>query len=395
MVAGVGHVGCGQAHPAGSALLLARRRVRPLPVEAAVLDLLDAVALSLLPRVIPPRLAAAVRDAIAADARLSGPEPVRILEALAPRLYPDDAAEGRRAIVSEARRKAADALARGRAAGLLPVAWTHDAYPPLLAEIPDPPPVLWVRGNADVLHAPSVAIVGSRAGSSYARDVAGRLAFDLARAGIVVTSGLARGVDGAAHQGALDADGITIGVCGTGADVVYPAEHRGLVQSVIARGAVVSELPPGAKPLKHHFPLRNRILSGLSLAVVVVEASEKSGSLITARCALEQGREVMAVPGNVLSGRNTGSHALLKDGAKVVERAADILEELPCGHRTADAPPAEPPLLGVMRAGETYDLDALVTATQLDGSTLLSLLLELELAGRIARVDGGWLARSC
>jgi DNA processing protein len=362
---------------------------------AAVLDLLDAVALSLLPRVIPPRLAAAVRDAIARDARLRGPEPARVLEAVVPELHPDDAPRIRRATIAAARERAADALARGRVAGLQPIAWTHEAYPQLLVEIPDPPPVLWVRGNLEALRAPSVAIVGSRAGSPYARDVATRLAFDLARCGIVVTSGLARGVDGAAHQGALDAGGITIGVCGTGADVVYPAEHRGLATAMLDRGAIVSELPPGTAPRPHHFPLRNRILSGLSLAVVVVEASAKSGSLITARCALEQGREVMAVPGNVLNGRNRGSHALLKDGAKVVEEAVDILEELPSGLGTA--PPRAPadPVLDVMQAGETYDLDTLVTATRLDGSTLLSLLLELELAGRIARVDGGWLARSC
>lgn len=360
-----------------------------------MLDLLDAVALSLLPRVTPPRLAAALREAVARDARLRGPRPAPALETIVPWVYAGDGPATWRSRIVEARQRAADTLSRGRAAGLQPVAWQHDGYPPLLLEISDPPPVLWVRGRIEALSAPSVAIVGSRAGSAYARDVAARLAFDLARCGLVVVSGLARGVDGAAHQGALDAQGVTVGVCGTGADVVYPAEHRGLVDAVVQRGAVVAELPPGTRPRPHHFPLRNRILSGLSLAVVVVEASDKSGSLITARLALEQGREVMAVPGNVLTGRNRGSHALLKDGAKVVEGAVDILEELPPGlGRPVRETRPEAPVLGVMRPGETYGLDALVASTGLDGATLLSTLLELELGGRVARVEGGWSAKN-
>ncbi len=144
----------------------------------------------------------------------------------------------------------------------------------------------------------------------------------------MVVSGLARGVDSAAHRGALEAGGLTVAVLGCGADVVYPAEHRGLAREVAERGALVSELAPGTRPHPHFFPLRNRIISGLARAVVVIEAGEKSGSLITARSALEQGREVLAVPGNVLSGRNRGGHALLRDGAKIVETADDILEEL-------------------------------------------------------------------
>jgi DNA protecting protein DprA len=179
-----------------------------------------------------------------------------------------------------------------------------------------------------VLTQPAVAIVGSRDATRYALDVAARLGTELAERGIVVTSGLARGVDSAAHQGAVDADGATVAVLGSGLDNIYPREHQYLAETIVNKGVVVSELGPGGLPLAEHFPLRNRIISGISLAVVVVEASEKSGSLITARCAAEQGRDVMAVPGSVLTGRNRGSHSLLKDGAKVVETADDILEEL-------------------------------------------------------------------
>ena len=173
-----------------------------------------------------------------------------------------------------------------------------------------------------------MAIVGSRAATDYALQVAARLGAELAARGVVVASGLARGVDSAAHRGCLDAGGATVAVLGSGVDRIYPAEHADLAARICESGALVSELGPGAPPLPEHFPLRNRIISGISLAVVVVEAYDKSGSLITARCALEQGRDVMAVPGSVLSGRNRGSHALLKDGAKVVESADDILEEL-------------------------------------------------------------------
>ena len=171
------------------------------------------------------------------------------------------------------------------------------------------------------------AIVGSRAASAVAIETASRLAADVSALGITVVSGLARGVDSAAHRGALRT-GRTIAVLGSGLDRIYPAEHASLATEIARDGLVVSEYPPGCPPLPHHFPMRNRLISGLSLAVVVIEASDKSGSLITASCALEQGREVMAVPGNVLSGRNKGGHALLRDGAKIVESADDIVREL-------------------------------------------------------------------
>ena len=179
-----------------------------------------------------------------------------------------------------------------------------------------------------MLTRPIVAIVGSRAATPYAIDVAHRLGQELSDRGLVVASGLARGVDSAAHRGCLAGAAPTVAVLGSGVDRVYPGEHEALALEIAQKGLLVSEFGPGAPPLPEHFPLRNRIISGISLAVVVVEASEKSGSLITARCALEQGRDVMAVPGSVLSGRNRGSHSLLKDGAKVVESAVDILEGL-------------------------------------------------------------------
>ncbi len=273
------------------------------------------------------------------------------------------------------------------------------AYPPLLATIPDPPGELWVRGRIDILAAEAVAIVGSRAASPYALDIAAELAFDLAQCGLVVVSGMARGVDGAAHRGALQAEGATVAVLGSGVDVAYPGEHADLLLRIATVGAVVSELPPGTPPLPRNFPLRNRIISGLSRAVVVVEAHDKSGSLITARCALEQGRDVMAVPGNALSGRNRGSHALLKDGAKLVEGADDILEEL--GFRRVRPTTVDNRnlllhngLMLNMQTGETYGVDELGAASGLEASELLPLLTELELKGEVIRTPGGRFARA-
>jgi DNA processing protein len=268
------------------------------------------------------------------------------------------------------------------------------AYPPLLRAIPDPPEELWVLGDIGALEGPCVAIVGSRAASHYATEIARALAFDLGRCGMVVVSGMARGVDGAAHRGALQAGGRTIAVLGSGVDVLYPSEHADLMERIPNSGAVVSEFPPGAPPLPGHFPRRNRVISGLSRAVVVIEAGEKSGSLITARCALEQGREVMAVPGNALSGRNRGSHALLKDGARLVEGVDDVLEELGLT-RIAVEPVADANLLmhngliDSLQPGETYGLDELSAVSGLSASDLLPRLLELELRGLVARVPGG------
>jgi DNA processing protein len=295
------------------------------------------------------------------------------------------------------RGRARIAAANAGAAGLDGVFWSDAGYPPMLSAIVDPPPVLWLRGSAAALVAPAVAIVGSRAGSPYALAVAEKLAADLAQRGVVVVSGLARGVDSAAHRGALSANGLTIAVLGCGADLVYPAEHRGLAREIAASGAVISELAPGTAPLPTFFPQRNRIISGLSRAVVVIEAGEKSGSLITARCALEQGRDVLAVPGNVLNGRNRGGHALIRDGAKIVETADDIVEELGVGlapgesvnatHRGAAQ--AADPVLASLAPGETFDLDGLAERTGLPAARLLPRLFELELQGFVRREGGG------
>jgi DNA processing protein len=282
-------------------------------------------------------------------------------------------------------------------------------YPATLAAIHDPPPELWVQGHVNALSSPSVAVVGSRVASPHALEVSRRLGADLARRGMTVVSGMARGVDSAAHRGALEAGGVTVAVLGCGVDIVYPREHRALAERIRERGALVSEFPPGMPPLKQNFPQRNRIISGLSLAVVVVEAAEGSGSLITADFALEQGRAVLAVPGNVLGGRNYGAHALLRDGAKLVECADDILEELPPGiaEPGRSAPDADvqrlesktmnrasqDPVLRRMTDGEAYDLDELSHASGVDRVKLLPRLLELELAGAVRRVEGGRFVR--
>jgi DNA processing protein len=268
------------------------------------------------------------------------------------------------------------------------------------------------------LDAPAVAIVGSRAGSAYALAVAEKLAADLAARGIVVVSGLARGVDSAAHRGALasvgsateaDASGDrapkTIAVLGCGVDRIYPAEHKPLAQAIERAGAIVSELVPGTPPHPAFFPLRNRIISGLSRAVVVIEAGEKSGSLITARAALEQGRDVLAVPGNVLSGRNRGAHALLRDGAKIVETADDILEELgpsaekrPARRGSAEdegsgRPEPRDPILASLPVGEPCDLDWIAERLGLTAARVLPRLFELEMQGWIVRAGGGRFVR--
>jgi DNA processing protein len=297
-----------------------------------------------------------------------------------------------------ARARARSALEAGRAAGIVPLPWHDPRFPALLSCTPDPPPLLWIRGDAAVLTRPIVAIVGSRAATPYAIDVAHRLGHELSDRGLVVASGLARGVDSAAHRGCLTGAAPTVAVLGSGLDRVYPGEHEALALEISQKGLLVSEFGPGAPPLQEHFPLRNRIISGISLAVVVVEASEKSGSLITARCALEQGRDVMAVPGSVLSGRNRGSHGLLKDGAKVVESAVDILEGL--GWPAVGASQMSPvkllhsdTLLSRMEAGEVYRLDELMELTGVTGTKLLPRLMELELAGLVTQSGSGFSRR--
>jgi DNA processing protein len=291
-----------------------------------------------------------------------------------------------------------EVIRRGTTAGLLTMTRLDPDYPDLLKAIVDPPPLLWIRGARAVLAMPAVAVVGARTGSHYALTVAERLAHDLAVCGVTVVSGLARGVDSAAHRGALAAGGTTIAVLGSGADVVYPPEHADLARAVAASGALVSELLPGTSPRPRFFPQRNRIISGLARATVVVEAGDRSGSLVTARLALEQGRDVLAVPGSVLGGRNRGGHALIRDGAKIVETADDILEELGLGSAQRPALVARSdagldsrtdPVLNGLQSGDTCDFDALAERTGLPVPHLLQRLLELELRGIVRRAPGG------
>ena len=267
-------------------------------------------------------------------------------------------------------------------------------FPPLLAEIPNPPPVLWTRGDRSLFGGPCIAIVGARAATRDGREIAYQLASDLTRAGIVVVSGLARGIDSAAHTGALDAGGKTIAILGTGIDRVYPSENKDLHERIAAEGLLVSEFAPGAPPDLFHFPQRNRIISGLSKAVVVVEARERSGSLITARLAGEQGRDVMVVPGQIRTGQNRGGHALLRDGAKLVESAVDILQELGLDSTSA--------ALGLTRhspggeGGQTveFTVDDVAREMKVAPGEALARLLEWELTGEIQRIGSGRFVRS-
>jgi DNA processing protein len=273
------------------------------------------------------------------------------------------------------------------------------SYPELLRQVIDPPIVLWVKGSVEALHGLHVAVVGSRAASHEGVSVARQLGQDLAAAGVTVVSGMARGVDGAAHAGALEGGGPTVAVLGCGVDVVYPPEHARLAARIVESGAIVSELAPGAPPLQHHFPMRNRIISGLSRAVVVIEASDHSGSLITARSALDQGRDVLAVPGAILSGRSRGCHALIRDGARLVDSAKDILEEIGWTHadprdQATNKSLQMSQLEETMASGESYTLDELAARTGRSAGELLAELGELELAGRVARVTGGAFAKA-
>jgi DNA processing protein len=262
-------------------------------------------------------------------------------------------------------------------------------YPPLLAEISDPPACIWTRGNRSLLSRLTVAVIGARAASHEGLIAANEIALDLARAGVVVVSGLARGIDSAAHQGALEGGGGTIAVLGTGIDVVYPAENAPLSERIAANGLLVTEFAPGSPPEDWHFPRRNRIISGLSKAVVVVEAKEKSGSLITARLAADQGRDVMAVPGTIVGGRNRGANALLRDGAKLVESAVDILQELGVDSGLARRSPE-----GEGRQVVEFTVDEIAEQLKISAGEALARLLEWELAGEVQRIGSGRFVRS-
>ncbi len=274
-------------------------------------------------------------------------------------------------------------------------------YPVLLKEITDPPPVLYVRGDHTALTQPQLAIVGSRNPSAGGKQVAHDFARSLALNGLCISSGLALGIDAASHQGALDAGGTTVAVAGTGPDRIYPARHRDLSHRIVEQGAIVSEFPPGTPPIASNFPRRNRIISGLSLGTLVVEAALKSGSLITARLASEQGREVFAIPGSIHNPLTRGCHALIRQGAKLTEHTHDILEELgPLAclaieqqseidntNQASTPSSSEHPLLENL-GFEPTSIDTLVTRSGLTPEKVSSMLLTLELQGTVTSSGG-------
>lgn len=272
-------------------------------------------------------------------------------------------------------------------------------YPPRLLQIPDPPTLLYVKGRAELLERPSLAIVGSR--NATAQGVANAEAFAkaLSDAGLTIVSGLALGADAAAHRGGLSGASSSVAILGTGADIVYPARNRALAHALAERGALASEFPLGTRPLTQNFPRRNRLISGLALGCLVVEAAADSGSLITARLAAEQGREVFAIPGSIHSPLAKGCHLLIKQGAKLVESARDILEELQI---PAPAPTAPPPaavtdarthrLLEAL-GDEVLDRDTLAARCRLQPAELAALLTQLEIDGHVATLPGGLIQR--
>jgi DNA processing protein len=277
-------------------------------------------------------------------------------------------------------------------------------YPKLLEEIHDPPLILYVRGHLEALDQPGIAVVGTRKPTIYGLQMAQGLASDLGSRGISVISGLARGIDAAAHRGCIEGGGITIAVLGCGIDVVYPREHRQLTQRILQKGLLISEFAPGTSPAPQNFPVRNRIISGLALGTLIVEAKEYSGSLITARLAMEQNREVLALPGNLTSPQSFGPNFLIKQGAKLVQTWRDMVEELPPDIRgdlfaKEYAKPVLKPELDLLSKEETGILESLKMdeATQFDKihcssglsiSHLSNLLLNLEMGGRIRQLPG-------
>ncbi len=310
-----------------------------------------------------------------------------------------DAGDPRAALAASERPQAPPAaLERDRraaaAAGAVAVPLTSPAYPWRLATLPDPPPLLWVRGDVAVLREVGVAVVGSRAATVYGRGAARALAGELAREGAVVVSGLAVGIDAEAHRGALEAGGRTVAVLPCGPDRVYPRQHRELARAIAARGAVATELPVGAPPKRAFFALRNRLISGLARALVVVEARERSGSLISARHAADQGRDVFAVPGPIHAPTSAGPNRLLREGAWVATEARDVLEVLAPVSSPSRAAPEEPAsaagraILAVLREA-CLTRDELGRRLSRPPHELAPELLELELSGRVAEDRDG------
>jgi DNA processing protein len=277
-------------------------------------------------------------------------------------------------------------------------------YPPLLEEIFDPPLLLYAQGRLEALEKPCIAVVGTRKPTIYGLQMAQGLAADLGFRGISIISGLARGIDAAAHRGCIESGGATIAILGCGIDIVYPREHRQLTQKILQNGLVLTEFPPGTSPAPQNFPIRNRIISGLSLGSLIIEASEYSGSLITARLAMEQNREVFALPGNLTTPQSFGPNYLIKQGAKLVQSWRDIVEELPPDIRQEifikeDAKPPdkcelelfseeETKILSLLKTDEAIQFDKIYRYSGLGISELSDLLLNLEMGGRIRQMPG-------
>ena len=330
------------------------------------------------------------------NASLTGLEAVHLPAAVAQAIHS-------RAPLSAAEKE----LAGVRQLGCHLLHWDEPAYPRLLLETYDPPPLFYTRGNTDLLSRHILAIVGTRRPTPYGNQMAERLARDLAERGLVIASGLARGIDTLAHKGALAAPaGITIAVLGCGIDVVYPKENRKLVAQIAERGVVLSEFPLGTHPAPENFPVRNRVIAGMSLGVVVVEGAQYSGSLITARLAMEAGREVFGVPGNVTQPMSFGPHQLIRQGAKLVTGWEDVVEELPTEIRAQLFPvasasreeraalveqslaPNERALYDLLEADQARHVDELLESTGLTSSEVLATLFDLEMRGVVRQLPG-------
>jgi len=307
---------------------------------------------------------------------------------------------------------AREEIARAAAAEATVISVDDPSYPPRLKEIYDPPLILRVRGNLEVLTKPGIAMVGTRHPTPYGSGMAERLGSDLAAQGLVIISGMARGVDTASHRGAISAKGKTVAVFGTGVDVIYPKENSRLAEQILALGgALISEFPLGTFAAPQNFPIRNRIISGMSVGVLVLEAAEYSGTRITARCALEQNRDVFAVPGNITNKNSWGPNTLIKQGAKLVATWEDVWEDLPPEVRLALTPPASPEspdgksaslfpdeglpphekrILSLLKADESTHIDEIVEKleNEMSSSEIFAALFELELNGKVRQMPG-------
>ena len=312
------------------------------------------------------------------------------------------------AIASQAPLKAAEKeIAQLRKVGCYLINWEETEYPPRLREIYDPPPLLYVRGDLGVLARHCLAMVGTRRPTTYGNQMAERLARDLAARGLVIVSGLARGIDSSAHKGACAAArGATIGVLGNGIDIIYPKENKKLFALVEQRGAILTEFPLGCYPAPENFPVRNRIVAGMTLGVVVVEGAQYSGSLITARLAMEFSREVFGVPGNVTQPTSFAPNQLIKQGAKLVSSWEDVVEELPTEVRAELFPvetttaeeraslfeqaltPVQKKLYDLLGTDEPRHVDELVEKSELSSSVVLATLFELEMQGIVRQMPG-------